>query len=166
MRVRRNAGATAKNLQDLLSVAADAAEELGKSDLAELLRNLSVRDPLESLRDFAHGQEKREYYESVKNMAEEAVAEAMNTSPDDRDAAAEALDEYLNQSIDGSHWVIYTHENMHVLVASDNWLAGEEVLLMGDFTRLLSQMAYYALLTDAREKAVELLDERFEEEEE
>lgn len=57
-----------------------------------------------------------EYYESVRSIVEEGMGEIKNGNIPNR----EGLDEYLEQSVDGSYWVIYTHANFQVLFVSDN----------------------------------------------
>ena len=57
-----------------------------------------------------------EYYQSVRAL----VDEGMNEIREGRVTSAEELNEWLEQSIDGSYWVIYTHANMQVIFVSDN----------------------------------------------
>lgn len=57
-----------------------------------------------------------EYYQSVRSIVEEGMGQIKEGHITDR----EGLDEYLDQSVDGSYWVIYTHANFQVLFVSDN----------------------------------------------
>lgn len=90
-----------------------------------------------------------EYWQSVKNMAEEAYAE----NPDDE----EAQDDYLWQSVDGCHWIIYTAQILEVLRHTDNDDAWQE---LGELSKenTLQQMAFCAMLQDCRDELQEIRD--------
>lgn len=108
-----------------------------------------------------------EYYQAVRDIVEEAMDEIKDGRIPDR----EGLDEYLHQSVDGSHWVIYTHANFQVIFVSDNQDAytedfGEAPVEGGDVN--WAAMAFAAMKRDvddlvgAREDEIDAL---FDEEE-
>jgi len=59
---------------------------------------------------------RRQYYSSVRGVAHDLVRRVLDgeiTDPDE-------LNEAIHESVDGNHWVIYTHASMLCLLASDN----------------------------------------------
>ena len=59
-----------------------------------------------------------EYYQGVRSIAE-ALAQRVK----DKDFGSASQDEWqdaIDQAVDGSYWVIYTHANFQVLMCSDN----------------------------------------------
>ncbi len=96
---------------------------------------------------------RRSYYESVKSFAAEIIREAKERYPDE-DERREFVDEQIVQTAEGSSWVIYTHEALDVLVASENWLAIEEDVEFSyvDLPSFISLAAYYALREDLTEE--------------
>lgn len=101
--------------------------------------------------------DRAEYYQEIRDLAAEIAAEARKTGQDPYEVACEY--------VDGHEWVIYTGRNLEVLVASDNWLAIDDVGIDGyrDFSSLLAPAAYHAMLQDVLEA---LPPEEEEEEEE
>src|SRR3990167_3065099 len=99
------------------------------------------------------------YRESVENIAKEAIDEY----PDDE----EGRKEYVNQSVDGSHWVIYYHANEIVLQASSNEPDGDEVREMSkpdaDWRDMRMLAAFMAMEADVNEEIEKLLKERDDE---
>lgn len=57
-----------------------------------------------------------EYYQDVRDMVGNAMEEIRAGNITDR----EGFDEHINQSVDDSYWVIYTHANKQVIFVSDN----------------------------------------------
>lgn len=105
----------------------------------------SKDDVISAGRSFAQA----EYWQSVRNMAEEAYAE----NPDDE----EAQDDYLWQSVDGCPWIIYTAQILEVLRHTDNDDAWQE---LGELSKenTLQQMAFCAMLQDCRDELLEIRD--------
>lgn len=110
-----------------------------------------------------------EYYDSVRQMAQELVDETYDEDEDELDR--DRFDEQLHQSVDGSHYIIYTHANLAVLVFSSNWLAIDEVYSdMGEslegrtatLTTVIGQAAFFAMEADVREAVEGILEERRE----
>tara|TARA_Y100000310_G_scaffold342139_1_gene443951 strand:+ start:2474 stop:2803 length:330 start_codon:yes stop_codon:yes gene_type:complete len=101
------------------------------------------------------GDTPREYWETVKGIAEEAMAE----HPDDEDTQ----NEYAWESVDGSYWIIYYHANEVVLDASSNEPDGDEVRSMSDPSADWRQMrmiaAFQAMSQDVTEALQELREE-------
>jgi len=63
-----------------------------------------------------------EYYQSVRGIAEE-LAERVKDGELFRGRAIKDRDDWetaIHESVDSSHWVIYTHANFQVLLCSDN----------------------------------------------
>lgn len=75
-----------------------------------------ARDITEKQHDEAVRVLRAEYYSRVRDMVEEAKDEIKAGNIHSR----EELDEYVEQSIDGSYWVIYTHANRQVIFVTDN----------------------------------------------
>lgn len=113
-----------------------------------------------------------EYYESVRSIVEEGMGQIKEGHILNR----EGLDEYIDQSVDGSHWVIYTHANFQVIFVSDNHDAymedfGEAPVSGNDIN--WAALAYAAMKRDVydligayNEEIEALLDPEEEEEEE
>lgn len=57
-----------------------------------------------------------EYYRGVRSIAHEIRDRIKDGEIQNQDD----LETHLNQSIDGSYWVIYTHANFQVLICSDH----------------------------------------------
>ena len=57
-----------------------------------------------------------EYYQSVRRMTEDLKRAIKDGEVTDQ----ESLETWIQQSVDGSYWVIYTHANFQVLMCSDN----------------------------------------------
>lgn len=91
-----------------------------------------------------------EYYQAVRSIVEEAKGEIKSGNISDRDG----LEEYVNQSVDGSYWVIYTHANFQVIFVSDNHDAymedfGEAPVEGSDIK--WAALAYAAMMRDVHE---------------
>jgi len=106
---------------------------------------------------------RRKYFESVKAVAETVIDEA----GDDEDRINELVDEL----VENSQYVIYTHLNLHVLLASqkDDALfdeVGKEKLAGVDSVNdLYARLAFYAMREDVNETIAELEDEDEDEDE-
>jgi len=153
----RRSKATERQLEELLQVAADAAEELGHAGLAEVLRLVGPSTDIHELSDRVHY---REYYDEVKAVAEAVVDDVVRADLPLEEAAREMLLERVHEAVDGHQFVIYTKQNLDVLVASSNWLAAEEEgLIEGDVAHTLAVLAYGAMNRDVMEEAENLLEE-------
>lgn len=91
-----------------------------------------------------------EYYQAVRDIVEEMMGEIKNGNINDR----EGLEEHVNQSVDGSYWVIYTHANFQVIFVSDNHDAymedfGEAPVEGSDIN--WAALAYSAMMRDVHE---------------
>ena len=102
----------------------------------------------------------REYYESVKTIAELAIDETAEGNFDD-------ISDAVHEMVDGSEWVIYTYRAQKVLEYSGNEEAGPDSLGWEDFVSgamgwscLYSRGAYYAMVQDVHEA----VDERWAQE--
>jgi len=94
---------------------------------------------------------RREYYDAVREIAAEAEEMVKKGEIEDEDG----LTEWVEQSVDGSQWIIYTRRNFQVLQYSDNDSAYVEQLgevPVTDATDInWAALAYMAMLTDVRE---------------
>ena len=91
-----------------------------------------------------------DYFGAVRSIAEEA--EQMVRDGDLADE--EALTEWIEQSVDGCHWVIYTYANFQVLRYCSNHDAYTEygdVPTDCDGSIRWAAMAYAAMLEDVRD---------------
>ncbi len=130
-----------------------------------MTRQITEKDHDEAVRVL-----RTEYYQEVRSIVEEAMGEIKGGNIADR----EGLDEYIDQSVDGSYWVIYTHANFQVIFVSDNHDAymedfGEPPVEGGDIN--WAALAYAAMRRDVSELAsahdaeIEALFDEEEEEE-
>ena len=107
-----------------------------------------------------------DYWDSVRSFAQEALDAVKSGEVTD----ADGLTEYVEQSVDGSSWVIYNGQILDVLRFTENDEAFEECGSLSDmatgdggYFAMLGRIAYFALLADVRgmpehEEAVEALD--------
>lgn len=89
------------------------------------------------------------YVQACKDIAKEALEE----NPTD----ADAQENFLHESVDGSEWVIYTHVARAVAMISDNADAHED---FGSEYNTAELIAYCAMLYDCRHELTELLEQR------
>lgn len=94
-----------------------------------------------------------DYYQSVRDMAQDVIDEIKAKNLTDLDEAME----YVEQSVDGSHWVTYTHASIQCIEASDNYLEiGDQGMEAGfvyeDDTVRYDRIAYFALRADVLEQ--------------
>ena len=93
-----------------------------------------------------------QYFQSVRDMAEE-LAEMCRSG---EIADTEALDERIHEECDWSEWVIYTARALQVLRYSENASAGPEELGGDRFNwsdgMHWSELAYWALRADLQEQ--------------
>jgi hypothetical protein len=93
---------------------------------------------------------RQDYWDAVRSIATEAEENVKSGEIEDEDG----LTEWLEQSVDGSSWVIYTRKNFQVLLYSDNESAfvddfGADGLVKdGDVN--WAGLAYMAMLADVR----------------
>lgn len=119
----------------------------------------------EEISKIADGNAEREYYKTVQGFVDDLKSEIKEGNITDADEARE----YLEQSIDGCHDVIYTYAAMEVVRISKN--DGAYFDHMGsdgaveDGAIQWSRLAYFALLEDVMEEVGDL-DELFREPEE
>lgn len=102
----------------------------------------------------------REYDEEVASIAKSAVEE----HPDDEDAQVE----YVEQSVDGHQWIIYTHYCPSVLEHSDNQDALFDNMGATEFdsySDAIAKMAYEAMRADVLAELDNAREEAAQEEE-
>lgn len=113
-----------------------------------------TRDPIEA----ADAIKRREYFAAVSSIADECKAEIASGNLNDE----EAVREWIEQSVDGSHWVIYAYANMDVLRYSEN-----DSAFVGDFgggglvkdgNVNWAALAYSAMLADVTEEVGDVSD--------
>ncbi len=100
---------------------------------------------------------RRSYYESIKSFSAEIIREAKERfDEDDEDERREWVDEQIHLTADGTSWVIYTHQALDVLVASENWLAIEDQGLGGEYgddvAKFATSAAFWAFREDLTEE--------------
>ena len=114
----------------------------------------------------------RDYWTQVDNIGAEAVAEAIENSNDAQEAE-DAVYEFIDQSVDGSYWVIYYHAAAKTLDYTENGDAFFEAGVGGQeswesYGDVLTALAYWALRADVMDRLPddwqEKLEEAFEEE--
>lgn len=112
----------------------------------------------EALKDYAGNTTRREYYQEITRAARDILVDAANEF-DSYDEAREWIYERIWEYVDGSQYVIYTAQNLKVLVASDNWLAIEDAAAEGivgeadlaNFTNIMKEAAFFAVRADLTE---------------
>ena len=92
-----------------------------------------------------------EYYQSVRGMTEDLKRAIKDGEVTDQ----ESLETWIQQSVDGSYWVIYTHANFQVLMCSNNYDAysedfGEPPLSGSDIN--WAALAYAAMQRDLQQQ--------------
>jgi len=89
----------------------------------------------------------REYWETVDTIAENAKDNAEEYGSDVYDN--------VNESVDGSYWIIYTHAQLKVLQYTDNKDAINDVYgdtLEGSADTIITQIAYFAMVQDVMDR--------------
>jgi hypothetical protein len=115
-----------------------------------VFRELPTPTDRERATEYANRILDAEYRDAVASIAHDvrdAIERGEVTSP-------ESATEYMEQSVDGSYWVIYTHAALQVLRYSE--FSGEAAangvdVVDGDLNINWSVLAYHALLADVRE---------------
>lgn len=101
----------------------------------------------------------QEYWETVESIAKEAK---------EAEKRGEDAGDYIHESVDGSHYVIYTYANLVCLQESKNEDAAFEVGDgLGDcnsYCALMARLAYWAMRQDVDEAFEELPDDEEPEE--
>ena len=103
--------------------------------------------------------DRAEYWGTVRSIAEEAH----RAYPDDE----EAQDRYLDESVDGNAYIIYTRQNLKVLLHTehdDAYLDFGEVPAGKDAYELYAFLAFHAMRADVMAELVRIRDEKAEEE--
>jgi hypothetical protein len=101
-------------------------------------------------------EDRANYWATVKDIAKEAL-EAEQRGEDAHD--------YIHESVDGSHYVIYTHANVTALQESENESAafddmGADALAGCDsYSAVMARLAYYAMSADVHQSLEELREE-------
>ena len=100
------------------------------------------------------------YWDEVRSLAAEALEEfplTVATEDDDEpdDENEQERNEWIEQTIDGHEFIIYTYKAQAVLLASDSDGAYEEEF--GEPAKSYEQAAYMAMLTDVREQLAALV---------
>ena len=122
-------------------------------DIAALAKQELDREEREKQKD-----SQAEYWDTVSLIAKEAFEE----HGDDQGEA----DDYIHESVDGNHWIIYTYAQYKVLQYTDNDSAYEEYGdLPRDWSKALTLVAFCAMKADVMAKYQELV-EAFENREE
>lgn len=110
------------------------------------------------------------YYDDVRALAEDLRQQVA----DGQIADEEELIEYIDQSADGTGWVIYTGQALATLVFSDNWLAIDEAADgglvefeqdQGNLAGLISRAAFFAYRQDVYDTLGDV-EELFEDDDE
>ncbi len=109
---------------------------------------------------------RRSYHESMRSFAREILEDAVKSNYEDYDEAEEYIQEQIDQTADGTEWVIYTGQSLDVMVVSDNWLAIEDMgpVESAAFTTIITQAAYFAVRQDIVEYVDAFKDEYWKEE--
>ncbi len=115
----------------------------------------------------------REYWENVERIGADAIQEAIEFSDDAQDAI-DAVTQQIDESVDGSYWVIYTHAAAKGLIHSDNEDAifDEGIGMEGvdSYSDAMTKMMYFALNRDVWDRMPsdweEQIEAHFEEEDE
>lgn len=117
----------------------------------------------------------QEYYQSMKQIAQEVFDNAVESFPDNKDRLHDEAFDNLHQAVDGNYWVIYTHAAMDALRVSKNDDAifdqGEGLGDVSSMSEVYTKAAYWTVYQDVSEELQELIDnyevpEEAEEEEE
>jgi hypothetical protein len=69
---------------------------------------------------------RQQYHEFCRGCAKEMLSEAQEQF-EDLDEAEEWIQERIHETADGCYWVIYTHATLDTMMASDNWLAIDDM---------------------------------------
>lgn len=110
---------------------------------------------------------RRDYHESMRSFAREILQDAVDSNYEDYDEAEEYIQEQIDETADGTSWVIYTGHAIDVLVVSDNWLAIDDIGIdANELTTVLTQAAYFAIRQDIAEYVDAFKDEYWTETEE
>lgn len=96
--------------------------------------------------------ERAEYWATVKSIAQEAL-EAEKNGDDPHD--------FIHESVDGSHYVIYTYANLVCLQESDHEDAAfedgrESIAECDSYSKLMALLAFYAMREDVGDAYQEL----------
>jgi len=107
----------------------------------------------------------RDYWTNVESIGADAVQEAMQHSGDANEAL-EMVREHIDQSVDGSYWVIYTHAAAKGLIHSDNESAffdhGMDASGWEDYGTVVTQLMYFALHQDVWDRMPNDWEEQIE----
>jgi hypothetical protein len=92
-----------------------------------------------------------EYYQGVRGITQELADRIKDGEIKDQ----EGLDQALNETIDGSYWVIYTHANFQVILCTDHHdeymeQTGEAPVSDGSIN--WAALAYYAMMRDVQDQ--------------
>ncbi len=109
----------------------------------------------------------KDYWTQVESIGQEAVAQALEEPHSDADEAREHVYEFINQSVDGSYWVIYYHAAAKTLEYTDNDDAFFESGVGGQeswqsYGDVLTALAYWALQQDVMDRLPNDLDDQLE----
>ena len=144
-------------------------DKLDETHARSILSRLAAQLPADSIADVADSIKRRDYWATVRAMAEELDSEARELlrSGESDDSVAETMSERLHESVDGSALVIYTASNFDVLRYSDNSDAWTDIY--GDDLpkdNAFAVLAFCALEADVRETMSDVDDLRTEWQEE
>lgn len=108
----------------------------------------------------------KDYWTQVENIGHEAIFQAIENSNDAQEAE-DAVYEFIEQSVDGSYWVIYYHAAAKTLEYSDNENAYFEEHDGGQeswqsYGDVLTALAYWALRADVMDRLPEDWQENIE----
>lgn len=106
----------------------------------------------------------KEYWDEVKTIVDDAIKEAKGAARPE-----EAAQRYVQETVDGHQWVIYTWANPYVLIHTQN----EDALFDGQgsteadsYSGIMQQMAVWAMMADVEAELSGRTDELEEEESE
>lgn len=95
---------------------------------------------------------RKAYYGSVRDIAQDVLAEFPLPPEGAEDENADARDDAIASHVDGTSWTIYTHSAAALLLVSDNEDAAEEMLGEDEAKECsVEQRAALAMLADVRE---------------
>ena len=92
-----------------------------------------------------------EYYQGVRGIAQELA----DRIKDGEITTQDGLKQALQESIDGSYWVIYTHANFQVILCTDHhdeYMEQTGEAPVSDNTINWAALAYYAMMRDVQDQ--------------
>lgn len=94
-----------------------------------------------------------EYYNQIRDLMDELVSEC--------EGDEDKIQDTIHETVDGHHWLIYTHHNIEVLQHSTNHDAYFDTfgpLEADGFSDAMLKMAYAAMYQDCQDELIEALE--------